>query len=97
MPRYLIERHIPGAGKLTPDELRGIATRSNEVLAAMGPQIQWIQSFVTEDAITCVYVAASEDLIREHASRGPFPITRISEVKSVIDPSTAATPATARR
>jgi hypothetical protein len=96
MPRYLIERHIPEAGKLTPDELRGIATRSNEVLAAMGPQIQWIQSFVTEDAITCVYVAASEDLIREHASRGPFPITRISEVKSVIDPSTATTPAAAR-
>jgi hypothetical protein len=97
MPTYLIERNIPGAGKLTAEDLRGIATRSNAVLAEMGPQIQWIQSFVTDDAITCVYVAANEDLLRQHAARGPFPITRVAEVRAVIDPSTARVPVDAGR
>jgi Protein of unknown function (DUF4242) len=97
MPKYLIERHIPGAGKLTGEDLRGIAPRSNAVLAEMGPQIQWIQSFVTDDAITCVYVAANEELLRQHASRGSFPITQVREVKAVIDPSTANVPVDAGR
>lgn len=92
MPRYLIERHIPGAGKLTPEELRGIATRSNAVLATLGPDIQWIHSYVTADAITCVYRAANEQIVREHGSRGPFPVTRIAEIRSIIDPSTADAP-----
>ena len=89
MPKYLIERHIPGAGRLSPEDLRGIAARSNAVLAEMGPQIQWIQSYVSDDAITCVYVAVNEELLRQHGSRGPFPVTRIVEIKAVIDPSTA--------
>lgn len=96
MPKYLIERHIPDAGKLTADDLRGIATRSNAVLAQMGPQIQWIQSFVTDNAITCVYLADNEELLREHASRGKFPITRVEEVRTVIDPTTANAPVAAR-
>ena len=96
MPKYLIERHIPDAGKLTADDLRGIATRSNAVLAQMGPQIQWIQSFVTDNAITCVYLADNEALLREHASRGNFPITRVQEVRAVIDPTTANAPVAAR-
>jgi Protein of unknown function (DUF4242) len=96
MPKYLIERHIPDAGKLTADDLRGIATRSNAVLAQMGPQIQWIQSFVTDNAITCVYLADNEELLREHASRGKFPITRVEEVRAVIDPTTANAPVAAR-
>jgi hypothetical protein len=96
MPKYVIERHIPDAGKLTADDLRGIATRSNAVLAQMGPQIQWIQSFVTDNAITCVYLADNEELLREHASRGKFPITRVEEVRAVIDPTTANGPVAAR-
>lgn len=89
MPRYLIDRHIPGAGKLSREELRGIATRSNAVLATLGPDIQWIHSYVSDDAITCVYRAANEQLLRDHASKGPFPITRVVEIRAVIDPSTA--------
>ena len=90
MQKYLIDRHIPGAGQLSQEELRKIATRSNEVLASLGPRIAWVQSFVSDDAITCVYMAEDEDLLREHASRGPFPITRISVIAAVIDPSTGA-------
>jgi Protein of unknown function (DUF4242) len=89
MKRYMIERHVPGAGKLTPDELRVMAGRSNEVIAGLGPGIQWVHSYISDDAITCIYLADNEDLLRQHASRGPFPITRISEVKSMFDPSTA--------
>ena len=96
MPKYLIERHISDAGKPTADDLRGIATRSNAVLAQMGPQIQWIQSFVTDNAITCVYLADNEELLREHASRGKFPITKVEEVRAVIDPTTANAPVAAR-
>ena len=97
MRRYMIERTVPGAGKLTPEELRGMAARSNEVIRNLGPDIKWIQSYITDDAITCIYMAANEQILREHASRGPFPLTRITEVKSVFDPSTATAPTETRR
>ena len=93
MPKYLIEREIPGAGQLTPDELRGISQTSCGVLAGMGPQIQWVQSYVTGDRITCVYIAPNEAMVREHASRGGFPANRVEEIKAVIDPTTAEAPA----
>jgi hypothetical protein len=88
MKRYLIEREIPGAEKLTAEELRGIATRSNNVLRTLGADIQWIQSYVSENRITCVYLAASEQIVREHASRGGFPANRVAEVVNIIDPTT---------
>ena len=89
MPRFLIEREIPDAGALSPAELRGIAEKSCAVLREMGPTIQWVQSYVTEDKITCVYLAPNADLIREHARRGGFPADRVLEVAVVIDPTTA--------
>jgi hypothetical protein len=89
MPKYLIEREIPGAGKLTPDELRAVSEKSCSVLQRLGPQIQWVQSYVTADKVYCVYVAPSEDLVRKHAQEGGFPANRISEIKGVIDPTTA--------
>ncbi len=91
MPKYVIEREIPGAGKLSAQELKGISQRSCGVLQEMGPQIQWVQSYVTDDKIYCVYIAANEAMVREHAQKGGFPANRISEVKSVIDPTTAET------
>ena len=89
MPKYLIEREIPGAGQLTPDQLRGISQTSCGVLQGMGPQIQWVQSYVTGDKITCVYIAPDEAAVREHASQGGFPADRVEEIKAVIDPTTA--------
>jgi hypothetical protein len=89
MPRYIIERNVPGAGRLRPDELRGIAQRSRDVLRELGGDIQWVESYVTEDTIYCVYIAPSEDLIREHARRGGFPADRISQVARDISPLTA--------
>jgi uncharacterized protein DUF4242 len=89
MPKYLIERELPGAGKLSPEQLRGVSQKSCSVLNRLGPQIQWIHSYVTADKIYCVYRAPSEALIREHASQGGFPANKISEITSVIDPSTA--------
>jgi Protein of unknown function (DUF4242) len=89
MPEFVIERDIPGAGNLTPVELRGIAQTSCGVLEQMGPRIQWIHSYVTGDKVYCIYIAANEELVREHARHGGFPANRISEVKSVIDPTTA--------
>jgi hypothetical protein len=89
MPKYVIERELPGAGDLSPQQLQGVAQKSCDVLVKMGPQIQWIQSYVTADKIYCVYFAANEQLIREHATRGGFPANRISEVKEIIDPATA--------
>ena len=89
MPKFLIEREIPGAGKLSGQELQAISQTSCGVLQKMGPQIQWIQSYVTGDKVYCVYIAPNEEMIREHASQGGFPANRISEVKSVIDPTTA--------
>lgn len=89
MPKFLIEREIPGAGSLSPQELQGISQTSCNVLQKMGPQIQWVQSYVTGDKIYCVYIAPNEEMIREHASQGGFPANRISEIKTVIDPTTA--------
>ena len=89
MPKYLIERELPGAGKLAPDQLRGISQKSCSVLNNLGPQIQWIQSYVTGDKIYCVYRAPNEAMVREHANQGGFPANKISEITSVIDPSTA--------
>lgn len=89
MPKFVIEREIPGASKLSPQELQAISRKSREVLQGLGPQIQWLQSYVTDDKIYCTYIAPSAKLIEEHARRGGFPANRISEVKSVIDPTTA--------
>lgn len=91
MPKYLIEREIPGAGKLSAEELQGISQKSCEVLQEMGPQIQWVQSFVTDDKIYCVYIAPNEELLREHAQKGGFPVNCISKVSAGIDPTTAET------
>ncbi len=89
MPKYVIERNIPGAGKLSPEDLLSILQKSCSVLSKMGPQIQWVQSYVTDDKIYCVYIAPNDDMIRQHAEQGGFPANRISEIKSVIDPTTA--------
>jgi hypothetical protein len=89
MPKFVIEREIPGAGKLTPEQLQGISQKSCGVLREMGPQIQWVESFVTDDKIYCVYIAPDEGAVREHAQQGGFPANRISQVRSVIDPTTA--------
>ena len=89
MPKFVIERELPGAGRLTAKELQGVAEKSNGVLCELGPQIQWVQSYVTADKIYCVYVAPSEELIREHARKGGFPANKISAVVEVIDPTTA--------
>lgn len=89
MPKYLIEREIPNAGALSPTELKGIAQKSCDVLQQLGPSIQWVQSYVTENKITCVYIAPNADIIREHARRGGFPANRVLEVANVIDPTTA--------
>lgn len=89
MPKYLIEREIPGAGKLSAAELQAVSQTSCGVLQKMGPQIQWVQSYVTDDKVYCVYIAPDEAMIREHARQGGFPANRISEVKSMIDPMTA--------
>ena len=89
MPKYVIEREIPNAGKLSPAELPGISQKSCNVLRNLGPQIQWLESYVTDDKIYCVYIAPNKQLVEEHAKQGGFPANRISEVKSVIDPTTA--------
>jgi hypothetical protein len=90
MPKYLIERELPGAGELTSEELQGISQKSCGVLRELGSAIQWIESYVTDDKIYCVYVAPSPEMIEEHARLGGFPANRISEVRSTIDPTTAA-------
>ncbi len=89
MPRYLIERTIPGAGSLSPEELRAISQKSCSVLSDLGPQIQWVQSYVTGDKITCIYIAPNEEMVREHARQGGFPADAVLEVKTIIDPTTA--------
>jgi cell division inhibitor SulA len=89
MPKYVIERDIPGAGKLTAEQLNGISQKSCSVLKALGPQIQWVESFVTDDKIYCVYIAPNEALVREHAKQGGFPANRVSELRRMIDPTTA--------
>jgi hypothetical protein len=89
MPKYLIERELPGAGKLSADQLKAVSQKSCSVLNKLGPQIQWIQSYVTGDKIYCVYRAPNEAMVREHAQQGGFPANKISEITTVIDPSTA--------
>lgn len=89
MPKYVIEREIPNAGKLSQQELQAISQKSCGVLSHLGPQIQWVQSYVTDDKVYCVYIAPNEEMVREHANEGGFPANRISEVKSIIDPTTA--------
>ncbi|MDP3392655.1 DUF4242 domain-containing protein [Sediminibacterium sp.] len=89
MPKYVIERNIPDAGNIPADQLKAISQTSCGVLNKMGPEIQWLQSYVTNDKIYCVYIAPNEEMIREHASQGGFPANSISEVKTMIDPTTA--------
>ena len=89
MPRYVIERDIPGAGQLTQSDLHAISQKSCGVLEKMGPQIQWVESYVTGDRVYCVYIAPNEEMVREHARLGEFPANRVREVTSVIDPTTA--------
>lgn len=89
MPKYVIERELPGAGKLSPDQLKAISQKSCGVLSNLGPQIQWIHSYVTGDKIYCIYRAPNEALIREHAMQGGFPANKVSEITSIIDPTTA--------
>lgn len=89
MPKYLIEREIPGAGQMSPQQLQGVAAKSCSVLRNLGPQIQWMHSYVTDNKIYCVYIAPNEDMVREHAKQGGFPANRISRIDSVIDPTTA--------
>jgi hypothetical protein len=89
MPKYIIERDIPDAGKLTADQLQGISQKSCGVLKQLGPQIQWVESYVTDNKVYCVYIAPNESMIREHAKQGGFPANRVSEVRNIIDPTTA--------
>lgn len=89
MPKYVIERELPGAGKLTSAELRDISAKSCSVLNEMGATIQWVHSYVTDDKIYCIYNAPSEEMVREHAQRGGFPANRVSQVREIIDPVTA--------
>jgi hypothetical protein len=89
MPKYVIEREISGAGNLSAAELQGVAQTSCNVLKEMGPQIQWVESYVTGDKVYCVYISPNEEMIREHAKQGGFPANRISEIKTMIDPTTS--------
>jgi len=89
MPKYIIEREIPGAGSLTTQDLQGISQKSCGILNDMGPKIQWIESYVTDDKIYCVYIAPDEATVRAHAEQGGFPANRISQIKTMIDPTTA--------
>ncbi|MHB8731544.1 MAG: DUF4242 domain-containing protein [bacterium] len=89
MPKYVIEREIPNAGKLSPSDLRAISQKSCGVLGKMGPQIQWVQSYVTDNKIYCVYIAPNEEMVREHARQGGFPANHVSAVVTMIDPTTA--------
>lgn len=91
MPKYVIEREIPGVGKLSKEALRGVSQKSCSVLRGMGPEIQWVESFVTGDKIYCVYIAPNAEMVKEHARQGGFPANRISEVTTIIDPTTSET------
>lgn len=93
MPKYVIERDLPGAGKLSAAELQQISEKSCDVLRKLGPEIQWQESYVTDDKVYCVYIAPNEDMIRTHAREGGFPISGVAPVRRVIDPTTAETPA----
>ena len=89
MPKYLIEREIPGAGKLSAEQLKAISQTSCGVLSKMGSQIQWIHSYVTENKITCIYIAPNEEMVREHARQGGFPANSVTKIAAIIDPATA--------
>ena len=89
MPKFVVEREIPGAGKLSAEQFQKIAQKSLGILKNLGPQIQWLESYVSDDRLYCVYIAPNEEMIREHARQGGFPANRISEVKRMIDPTTA--------
>ncbi len=89
MPKYVIERTLPGAGKLSAAELKGISEKSNGVLQKMGPEIQWLESYVTDNKVYCVYIAPDEAAVRKHAEMGEFPIDKVEQVRNVIDPTTA--------
>lgn len=89
MPKFVIERELPGAGKLSPQELQAVSQKSCSVLRELGPQIQWLHSYVTDNKIYCIYIAPDEQTIREHASRGGFPASSVSEVRTIIDPTTS--------
>ena len=89
MPKYIIEREIPGASQLTPADLQRISRNSNTVLLSMGGDVQWVQSYVNGDRITCIYIAPNEERVREHADRGGFPANRVMEIVTIIDPTTA--------
>ena len=89
MPKFVIERDIPNAGKLSSEQLQAISQKSCGILRKMGPEVQWVESYVTDDRIYCVYVAPDEDAVREHARQGGFPANRISQIRTVIDPTTA--------
>jgi hypothetical protein len=89
VPKFVIEREIPGAGKLSPEQLQAISQKSCSVLRELGPQIQWLHSYVTDDKIYCVYIAPDEDTIRKHAQQGGFPANRVSRIQSIIDPTTS--------
>jgi hypothetical protein len=89
MPKFVIERTIPGAGSLTAEQLKGISQTSCGVLKGLGPEIQWVQSYVTDDKIYCVYISPNEEMIREHATRGQFPVDSVRAIRTMIDPTTA--------
>jgi len=89
MPKYVIEREIPGAGKMTPEQLQAVSQTSCGVLRQLGPEIQWVHSYVTDDKIYCIYNAPNEAMIREHATKGGFPANKVSQVRAIIDPTTA--------
>jgi hypothetical protein len=91
LPKYVIERELPGAGQLTPEQLQAVSQTSCGVLRKLGPEIQWVQSYVTDDKIYCIYIAPDEQLIRQHATQGGFPANRVSEIRTMIDPTTAET------
>jgi hypothetical protein len=88
MPKFVIEREIPGVGKFSPEQLKAVSQKSCSVLQTLGPQIQWLQSYVTDDKIYCVYIAPNEEMVRKHAEQGGFPANRISQVRTTIDPTT---------
>jgi predicted Rdx family selenoprotein len=89
MPKYVIERELPGAGKIPPQDLQAISQKSCSVLQGLGPQIQWVQSFVTDDKIYCIYIAPNKEMVMEHARQGGFPANSVNEVRTMIDPTTA--------
>ena len=89
MPKYVIEREIPGAGAIPPGDLKAISQKSCSVLKGLGPQIQWVQSYVTDDKIYCIYIAPNKEMVLEHARQGGFPANSVAEVRGIIDPTTA--------